>query len=324
MTSIVAIVPLYNGAPYIEESLRSILAQERKADDIVVVDDGSTDGGAGTGIVRALAADHPEIRLLHKDNGGQGSARNFGVANSSSDLIALLDQDDEWYPHHLKRLEEVFAQNDDGNLGWVYSNFDRRQGTSKTVTRRILDLSSRTEHPKRTLEGCLAADMLILPSGSLISRKAFDAVGGFDPQFIGYEDDDLFLRIFVAGFRNVYLNEALTVWRSHPASASHSAGRMPKSRRLYYEKLSASFPASFQPAISPRFAKLAIDELIFSTATLNPDGMKSAIEQYMTYSRHLTPVQRILRFIGYAPGCAYRLAHRFLSRRLLGRFKTES
>ena len=107
--TIVAIIPLYNGAKYIRPAIESILAQERQPDEIVVVDDGSTDNGEGAAIVSELT--DPRIKLLFKENGGQGSARNFGVQNSTSSLIAFLDQDDLWYPHHLRVLEKPFLEN---------------------------------------------------------------------------------------------------------------------------------------------------------------------------------------------------------------------
>ena len=74
-----------------------------------------------------------------------------------------------------------------------------------------------------------------------MSRRAFDAVGGFDERLRGYEDDDLFLRMFSAGYDNVFLNRALSQWRVFSGSASFSA-RMAISRMLYFRKLLAEFP----------------------------------------------------------------------------------
>ena len=88
---IAAIIPLYNGAPYIHEAIENVLRQTLPPTEIIVVDDGSTDNGPQ--IVEQLAREHP-IKLLHRPNGGQSSARNFGIAQSNCDLIAMLDQDD--------------------------------------------------------------------------------------------------------------------------------------------------------------------------------------------------------------------------------------
>ena len=123
------------------------------------------------------------------------------------------------------------------------------------------------EHPKLDLHRGLGEDMFILPSSSLILRSAFDAVGGFDERLSGYEDDDLFLRLFVAGYHNVYIEEPLGQWRVYSASSSFSA-RMAKSRMIYARKLLETFPD--QPTfnrfyardlLAPRFLKQAAEEV---------------------------------------------------------------
>ena len=118
-----------------------------------------------------------------------------------------------------------------------------------------------TVHPKSSLKQLLAEDMYILPSAALISRAAFEAVGGFDPQFMGYEDDDLFVRLFQAGFSNLFLPEAVTVWNINRASTSYSF-RMTRSRMRYMLKLADAFPDNeatgelyLSEYIAPRFFK---------------------------------------------------------------------
>ena len=173
---IAAVIPLYNGAAFIEQALRSVLEQTRPAAEIIVVDDGSTDDGAA--IVERIARDHP-IRLLRKQNGGQSSARNFGIAHANGDLIALLDQDDVWYPNHLERLIAPFLEPRTTELGWVYSNLDEIDVHGNVVFRSFLSTMD-VDHPKRDLLSCLRANMFVVPSASLFSRRAFNAVGGFD------------------------------------------------------------------------------------------------------------------------------------------------
>jgi len=247
--TIVAIVPLYNGAEFISSALESILAQERQPDEIIIVDDGSTDNGAGAAIVSKFI--DKRIKLLAKENGGQGSARNFGVQHSTSDLIAFLDQDDIWYPNHLAELEKPFSQKSPAPLGWVYSNLDEINGVGQMVCYSVLDTEN-NEHPKRTLRCCLKQDMFILPGASLISREAFEAVGGFDEQLIGYEDDDLFLRMFCRGYRSVFIDQSLTLWQIHAKSTSY--GRlMAQSRMHYFRKLTAMFPD--EPALNRYYAR---------------------------------------------------------------------
>jgi glycosyltransferase involved in cell wall biosynthesis len=247
--SIVAVIPLYNGARWIEQAIASVLAQTLSPDEFVVVDDGSTDDGPA--IVERLAREHP-ITLLRKSNGGQSSARNYGVAHSKSALIALLDQDDIWYPRHLELLSRPFRKDQSVPLGWVYSNYDLISEDGGMVCRDLLDDFS-VEHPKRHLVRCLSEDMRILPAAALISRAAFDTVGGFDERLSGYEDDDLFLRIFLARWDNIYLPRSLACWRRHESNTTHSL-KLTESRMIYMRKLIAGFPHLVQDHIAPRFA----------------------------------------------------------------------
>jgi glycosyltransferase involved in cell wall biosynthesis len=262
--SIVAIIPLYNGARYIEEALQSVLRQTLPPNEIIVVNDGSTDDGAGVAIVERLAETHP-IRLLHKPNGGQSTARNMGVHESSSDLIALLDQDDVWYESHLQELVKPFQRHASPPIGWAYSNLDEINEHGALMSRSYLS-NLPAKHPKRHVHDCIAYDMFILPSAALISRKAFAAVGGFDERLCGYEDDDLFLRMFRAGYDNVYLDMPLSQWRIYPGSTSYTP-RMMRSRIIYTRKLLELFPDDpkrvryyARDLIVPRFSEHAIRE----------------------------------------------------------------
>ena len=90
-----------------------------------------------------------------------------------------------------------------------------------------------------------------MPSASMMSRSAFDAVGGFDEQLSGYEDDDLFLRMFHAGYRNVFVNQALSQYRISSTSCSYSLA-MIRSAAVYMQKLIENYPDG-KSWIVPRF-----------------------------------------------------------------------
>ena len=256
------VIPLYNGGEFIQEALESVLTQTTMPDEIIVVDDGSTDNGPE--IVRRVARSHP-ITLLRKENGGQSSARNFGIARAHGDLIALLDQDDIWYPHHLATLVEPFREVRPSDLGWTYSNLDRIDLDGSMLIRSFLSWLP-TAHPKQSLVQCLGQDMFVLPSAALISRKAFQEVGGFDETLSGYEDDDLFLRMFRAGYDNHFIDAPLSRWRIYSTSTSYSS-RMARSRRIYAEKLLRSYPDEPREVkyyttrvIAPRFFRQMLAE----------------------------------------------------------------
>jgi glycosyltransferase involved in cell wall biosynthesis len=298
--TIVAVVPLYNGADFIEDCLASILKQTRQPDEIFVIDDGSTDDGAGTSIVRNFQMRDHRIRLLRKQNGGQGSARNFGVRASHSDLIAFLDQDDAWYSNHLEELIKPFAAGSAENLGWVYSNLDRTDANGNVVERSIHWTIPKCRHPKDSLISCLKHDMFILPSASLINRRAFEAVEGFDERLRGHEDDDLFLRIFCAGYQNIYVDAPLSQWRLNPDSTSFGP-MMRKSRMIHFEKLLTQFPDDpksqtylVRDVIAPRFVRNTFLYLLSAVARKDTNQLPALREDIKTITPHLSLPQRIL------------------------------
>lgn len=94
------VIPLYNKARHIARAIDSVLAQVYRDFEIIVVDDGSTDGSSD--IVRQIT--DPRLRLITQANAGVSAARNRGIQESSCELIAFLDADDEWMPNHLETL----------------------------------------------------------------------------------------------------------------------------------------------------------------------------------------------------------------------------
>jgi glycosyltransferase involved in cell wall biosynthesis len=266
--TISAIIPLYNGARFIANALQSVVEQTLLPFEIIVVDDGSTDHSVE--IVKDFQARHPthNVILMHKENGGQSSARNLGARQARGDLIAFLDQDDQWYAKHLEKLLEPFLDPPPGQpLGWVYSNLDEATVDGEIIHHNFLNQLPAGHHPKRNLYQCIDRDMFVLPSAALISRTVFNEVGGYDERLSGYEDDDLFMRIFRAGKHNVFLNIALSKWCIHEGSSSYTP-RMRRSRMIYCRKLLEMFPDKpdkhiyfSRDTILPRFYRQAQAEL---------------------------------------------------------------
>ncbi len=233
--SVVVIIPYYNGSGFIERAVKSVFDQTIPADEVVVVNDGSREDQKLA--LHELGKKYP-FTIIDKENGGQGSARNAGVAGSKSDFICFLDQDDFYLPNHIEILTAGIPK-DDYRFGWVYADLFEANGDGSVV--RTSMVKEHAAHPKRTVVDLLGSDMFVLPSASLISRAAYEAVEGFDPQFVGYEDDDLFMRLFRKGFSNYFIDKPVTVWCIHTNSASYSI-RMARSRMLYFKKLLKWFP----------------------------------------------------------------------------------
>jgi glycosyltransferase involved in cell wall biosynthesis len=276
--TVAAVIPLYNGAAFIEDALQSVVAQREAADEIIVVNDGSTDGGVE--IVEAMARRHP-ITLLHKKNGGQSSARNLAIRHCRSSHIAFLDQDDLWYEDHIQILKAPYLGSRHSRLGLVYGNLDQIDRNGRMVQYSCLN-EVPTPQPKRSLVECLVHDMFILPGASLVLKEAVVKAGGFDERLVGYEDDDLFIRIFSLGYFNEYVNKAVTQWRIYPGSTSFST-RMAESRVTYFRKLIESYPDEprlgrywVRDAIGPHFFGLLFQEFIEANRTSDLPRMERA------------------------------------------------
>lgn len=235
---IAAIMPVYNGRLWVEQAMRSVLAQTLEPHEIIVIDDGSTDESLE--LIRALATDRSEIRIISQANAGQSAARNFAISLCESEWIALIDQDDVWYPNHLEELATAATGHTGLRLGWAYSDFDDIDVDGRMVNRDFID-HTKVDNPKRDLVKVLAQGFIIQPSATLILREAILEVGGFDERLSGYEDDDLFLRIFRADYDNIFLPSPTSQWRIHASSAGGTA-RTEQSLRIYSQKLIDGFP----------------------------------------------------------------------------------
>jgi len=260
--SVSVVLPVYNGARHLSEALESVRRQTAPPAELVVVDDGSTDASAA--IVEAFTASFP-VRRFHQANAGQSAARNRGVREGTGDLVAFLDQDDRWEDDHLELLAARLAQ--DGRIGWAYSDFDEIDDHGHVVTRGFLAHHG-VQHPKRSIRDCIDSDLMVIPSASVLRRAALAAVGGFDEELCGYEDDDLFVRLFRAGWRHAYVEEPSVCFRIHDRSSSTSQ-RFLDSRLRYATKLAAALPDDprmqryyQRDSIAPRFFETCLDDYV--------------------------------------------------------------
>jgi glycosyltransferase involved in cell wall biosynthesis len=237
--TISAIIPVYNGANYLRETLDSVVGQTKLPDEVLLVDDGSTDGSAA--LIAELVAEHSSkaaFRVITQPNAGQSAARNAAVEAATGELLAFLDQDDLWYPGHVAALSKAFAS--DQELGWVYSDFDEIDGEGRLITRRFI-AAHQMKHPKTNLHQILGSDLMVLPSASILRRTAYLAVGGFDVDLSGYEDDELFLRMFRGRWTSQFVPKSLTMFRTHTASSSRR-GSFRRSRMIFLTKVAAEVP----------------------------------------------------------------------------------
>ncbi len=195
MASVSVVIPTFNRVCLLERALASVLTQSLPVDEIIIVDDGSTDNTVST-----LKSLHPEVNLIQQDNQGVSAARNTGISAARHDWIALLDSDDVWHENKLERQinalknapEYLICHSDEI---WV------RNGV------RVNQMNKHKKAGGHIFQHCLPL-CAISPSAALIHRSLFEAIGLFDETLPACEDYDLWLRI-CSRYPVLYIDETL-------------------------------------------------------------------------------------------------------------------
>lgn len=224
MTHLISVVvPAYNGAATIDETLRSIRAQTHRALDIVVVDDGSRDDTVA--IVSAHAAADPRVRLVQQQNAGVAAARNHGARVAYGDIVTFVDADDLCAPERMERqLAALLAQGDRAALSYTWSALIDGESV-------ITNISQEPLFAGNVLEELCRRNFVGNGSSAMVRKAAFEEAGGYDPglrarKAQGCEDLDLYIRIaerhefavapaFLTGYRQSGSNMSSDVAQMH-------------------------------------------------------------------------------------------------------------
>ena len=182
--SVGIVVTTYNHAHFLEEALASIAAQRIKADDVVVVDDGSNDDPA------SIVARFPGVRLIRQPNRGLAAARNTGLAALNTSYVIFLDADDRLQPVAIEAGLACFARAPRSGLvygGHLYLN------SLGDVT------GVRFEPPgESAYRSLLRGNFIAMHGAVMYRRECLEAIGGFDDRLARCEDYDLYLRMAAA------------------------------------------------------------------------------------------------------------------------------
>ncbi|MCC2640310.1 MAG: putative Glycosyl transferase, family 2 [Nitrospira sp.] len=179
------VIPVFNGAPFVAKAVASVRAQGHKTLEILVVDDGSTDG---TQEVLKRLEQSDGIRWFQRSHGGPARSRNYGIEAAQGRFIALLDCDDEWLPGKLAAQLTIMDHRPE--VGLVHTDFEVRFEDG-TLEERVAARSSR-----EPMVQAFAGGHVALPSTLLIRKTILDQVGRLDPELYGSEDSDLTIRLF--------------------------------------------------------------------------------------------------------------------------------
>ena len=218
------VIPVYNRELTVKRAIDSVLAQELHPDEIIVVDDGSTDPTPE--ILKSY--DH-KIQIVRQENKGVSAARNRGVETASGKWIAFLDSDDEWTPDKLQKQLACYRLHPNMRIlqteeRWIRNNM--RVNPGKKYSKKSGNIF------KNCLKTCIVG-----PSTVMCERSLLMEMGGFDEKLPVCEDYDLWIRI-AAKYAIPLLPEALTIkYGGHPDQLSLSTPAMDRYRVQSLEKI---------------------------------------------------------------------------------------
>lgn len=230
-TSIIMI--FFNAAAFIEEAIESVLRQTDTDWELLLVDDGSTDGSTELAM-RCAAREPSRIRYLQHpghENRGMSASRNRGIADARGEFIAFLDADDVWLPERLQRHVEVLQAHEEVGMvfgptlfWWSWAGPAALEGPQDYTSDLHLE-SGRTLAPPILLYNFLESGGRNLPGiGSLLARRHIvQRVGSFEESFRGCFEDQVFLAKMWFHTPVFVLDQALDRYRQHPDSCCHQA-----------------------------------------------------------------------------------------------------
>lgn len=257
------VTPAFNASAFVERMLDSVRDQTFVDWELVVVDDGSTDGTSR--IVERFARGDRRVRLVRQANAGMAVARNvgYGATDPASTFVAFLDADDVWRPRCLELLvgrlsDEPGAPAAHGRAGGIdrvgrpiplewFEGLGRNRMTCGGLFG--LGVTAVGDHEMTSFDTLVVWNPIATPGQVLLRRAAFDAVGGFDPSAERAADWDLWLRLAVCG-PLAYVPELVLDYRQHDTNASKEAAGIRQDERY------VRFNAIASPALTPAMRHL--------------------------------------------------------------------
>lgn len=234
------VIIFLNGEKYIGDAIESVIAQSYPNWELILVDDGTTDGA--TAIAKSYAAAHPD-RITYTEhpnheNRGMSASRNAGIRCAKGKYVALLDADDIWLPDRLKRHVEVLERNPEAGLcmsptllwsSWDKANLPATRPwlSSDFITPLGVPSNQLLRQPSVAMH-YLASHGAGMPGicSLLIRRDRLEAVGCFNEEFRGlYEDQVMLFKMFL-NWPVIAIEEVLDYYRQHAESACNQVGRV--------------------------------------------------------------------------------------------------
>ena len=281
------VIPVYNVKDYLEKCIDSVLAQTSDDTEIILVDDGSTDGESGQ-ICDRYAEKHPDqIRVIHQKNGGLGAARNTGIECASGNYLLFLDSDDYLLPGLLERMREVLAKYacDIVDFGFIVDQ-DGKVKETHAGEIGLQEPFTLSEHPEM---------LLVLPAAwrRLYSRELFLRSGIRYPSRVWYEDIRTTLKLFAVASSIISIPEAYYGYVVREGSITRNKNVSRNAEILdAFDDLKAWFSSNgLWDAYYHEFSKLAVDHILLagSVRVLRADPKSELLEVFQQYMQKNFP-----------------------------------
>jgi hypothetical protein len=281
-----AVLTVYNASWCIEQALESVLAQTHPVHEVLVCDDGSTDGTPDL-VERRFGAAVRVLRLPHRN---ASATRRIGLDQATGDWLALLDADDLWRPGKLERQAAFLARHPE--VRWVST--DGRYVSKQEVLRESW-LEAYFD-PVRDMVGDLMPPLVErcfpLMSSMLVERDAYHAVGGLDPSMVYSHDYDLWLRL-AARFPGGVMTERLIDYFSGPDTLSRRYEARHRDDLLLMRRLTEGAPLTTEPLRRRAAERAAAIEFDLALACLRTGRSHEARSRLQSAFAH-GPLQRRL------------------------------
>lgn len=251
------VIPVFNGANYLREAIDSALGQTYPNVEIIVVNDGSTDGGRTADIARSFGT---RLRYIEQTNGGVAAALNRGIREMRGEFFSWLSHDDVYYPEKLSgQIAALSDTEDDKTI--LHCNYDVIDHASQIVGRGAIDGFALNNSILSIVGTYVNGCSLLVP------KTAFDAAGLFNESLTNSQDNELWLRMVAKGYRLRYIPDRLIKSRKHAeqGSITRSATHARETRMFYRWALECIGPSNrlanavglFQILLAKRLPSLA-------------------------------------------------------------------
>ena len=319
MVTISIVIPLFNKAAYVLDTLQALMSQLGSEDEIIVVDDCSTDDS--TTLVERLTSD--QVHLLRMPmNGGPATARNAGVVNAKGHYVLFFDADDQPHPKMLEVLRQCIAKHPAESLFAFDLAFEAR-GEWIDLERPKLGYSTDTHvlEPDEFVRSCLRGKPLCTASSTCVRTTALMVAGGFQDGLRYCEDPELWARLS-ARHSIVHIESTLAIYRNVPLSLSYSQRAQPGSVHPYVMTLLA---LSRSPSDAyHRLARSLITKNTVFSVTMG--GSRLAMMSYLQTVKPVLPSLHFLalRILAMTPRVFLRVPFALRSRLARMRLKNRS